>query len=51
MQFLRFPFTAAQVKAFKAPNAQVLVGIDHETYGHIAVMPERVRAALEKDFA
>jgi hypothetical protein len=51
VQFLRFPFTAAQVKAFKSPGTQVLVGIDHENYGHIAVMPERVRAALEKDFA
>ena len=51
VQFLRFPFTAAQVKAFKAAGAQVLIGIDHENYGHIAVMPERVRAALERDFA
>ena len=51
VQFLRFAFTAAQVKAFKTPNAQVLVGIDHENYGHIAVMPERVRAAMERDFA
>jgi len=51
VQFLRFPFTAAQVKAFKTPNAQVLVGIDHENYGHIAVMPERVRIALGRDFA
>ena len=51
VQFLRFAFTAAQVKAFKTPNAQVLVGIDHENYGHIAVMPERIRAALERDFA
>jgi Protein of unknown function (DUF3501) len=51
VQFLRFPFTADQVKAFRSPSAQVLVGIDHENYGHIAVMPERVRAALEKDFA
>jgi uncharacterized protein DUF3501 len=51
IQFLRFPFTAAQVKAFKTAGTQVLVGIDHESYGHIAVMPERVRAALEKDFA
>jgi hypothetical protein len=51
VQFLRFPFTAAQVKAFKTAGTQVLVGIDHENYGHIAVMPERVRAALEKDLA
>ena len=51
VQFLRFPFSASQVKAFKTAGAQVLVGIDHENYGHIAVMPERVRAALERDFA
>ena len=51
VQFLGFPFTAAQVKAFRTPGAQVLVGIDHENYGHIAVMPERVRTALAKDFA
>ena len=50
VQFLRFPFTEAQIKAFRAPGAQVLVGIDHPNYGHIAVMPERVRAALEQDF-
>ncbi|HXR87752.1 MAG TPA: DUF3501 family protein [Stellaceae bacterium] len=51
VQFLRFPFTVAQVQAFKMAGAQVLLGIDHENYGHIAVMPERVRAALERDFA
>jgi hypothetical protein len=50
VQFLRFPFTEAQIKAFRAPGAQILVGIEHPNYGHIAVMPERVRAALEQDF-
>jgi hypothetical protein len=51
VQFVRFPFTAAQAKVFKTANTQVLVGIDHDNYGHIAVMPERVRAALAGDFA
>jgi hypothetical protein len=51
VQFVRFPFTAAQVAKFREPGAQVLVGIDHPNYGHIAVMPERVRAALSGDFA
>ncbi|HEV8014239.1 MAG TPA: DUF3501 family protein [Stellaceae bacterium] len=51
VQFMRFPFTAAQVAKFRAPGAQVLVGIDHANYGHIAVMPERVRHALAGDFA
>jgi hypothetical protein len=51
VQFMRFPFTAAQIAAFRAPGAQVLVGIEHPHYGHIAVMPENVRAALAADFA
>lgn len=51
VQFVRFPFTAAQIANFRSANAQVLVGIDHPNYGHIAVMPERVRAALAGDFA
>lgn len=51
VQFMRFPFSAAQVAKFRDPGAQVLVGIDHPNYGHIAVMPERVRAALSGDFA
>ena len=40
VQFVRFPFTAAQKIAFRTPGAQVLLGIDHPNYGHIAVMPE-----------
>jgi hypothetical protein len=51
VQFLRFPFTAAQIKAFRASGAQVLVGIEHPNYGYIAVIPDRVRAALASDFA
>jgi hypothetical protein len=51
VQFVRFPFTAAQIAKFRTLGAQVLVGIDHASYGHIAVMPERVRHALAGDFA
>jgi hypothetical protein len=50
VQFLRFPFTAAQKKLFREPGTQVVVGIDHPNYGHMAVMPEAVRAALAQDF-
>jgi len=50
VQFLRFPLTSAQIAAFKAPGARVMVGFDHPNYGHIAVMPEPVRAALAEDF-
>ncbi len=50
VHFLHFPFTPAQIEAFRRPGARVTVGIDHPAYGHIAVMPEAVRAALAEDF-
>ena len=51
VQFVQFPFTAAQKAAFRKPGQQVVVGIDHPNYGHMAVMPEPVRAALAGDLA
>jgi len=51
VQFIRFPFTPSQIDAFKQPGARVLVGFDHPNYGHMAVVPANVRAALAKDFA
>jgi len=51
VQFIRFPFTAAQVKAFRSGEGDVVVGFDHANYGHMAVMPAAVREALGKDFA
>jgi len=50
VQFIHFKFTPEQVAAFRAPGAQVLVGFSHPNYGHMAVMPEPVRAALAQDF-
>lgn len=50
VQFLRFPFTPAQIAAFKAPGGRVGVGFDHPNYGHTATIPEPVRAALAEDF-
>lgn len=49
VQFLRFPLSASQKARFRAPGTQVLVGIDHAHYGHLAVMPDGVRAALAQD--
>ena len=51
VQFLRFPFTAAQIAAFKSGTGDVVVGFDHPNYGHMAVMPAAVREALAQDFA
>ncbi|CAO3413844.1 DUF3501 family protein [Azospirillum doebereinerae] len=51
VHFLHFDVTDEQVAAFREPGARVLVGIAHPNYGHLAVMPEAVRAELAKDFA
>jgi Protein of unknown function (DUF3501) len=50
VHFEHFPFTAAQVAAFRKPGTQVIVGFDHPEYSHMAVMPEAVRQALAEDF-
>ncbi len=51
VQFVHFPFTAAQIEMFRARGSEVSVGFTHPNYGHMAVMPEHVRAALAEDFA
>jgi hypothetical protein len=50
VQFICFPFTREQIAAVKAPGARILAGFDHPGYGHLAQLPERVRAALAEDF-
>jgi hypothetical protein len=50
VQFIRFRFTPEEIAAFKTPGARILVGFDHPGYGHMASMPELVRAALAEDF-
>jgi Protein of unknown function (DUF3501) len=50
VQFLRFPFTEDQIARFKTPGARVIAGFDHPSYGHMAMLPEAVRAALAEDF-
>ncbi len=50
VQFIHFPFTDEQVEKFKATD-RVLVGIAHEKYGHMSIMPEATKAALAQDFS
>ena len=50
VHFLHFHFTPAQIARFRQADARVVVGIGHANYGHIAVMPEAMRAALAADF-
>ena len=50
VQFVWFPFTAAQIARFKTPGTRIIAGFDHPNYAHMAVVPEPVRAALAEDF-
>jgi hypothetical protein len=49
VQFIHFPLTALQKRRMREADTQVLVGFDHANYGHLAVMPEAVRASLAAD--
>lgn len=51
VHFLHFDFTPEQIAAFRDPGTQVIVGINHPNYGHMAILPEAVRAELAGDFA
>ncbi len=50
VQFVHFPFTPAQIERFRSPGAQVILGLNHPNYGHMAVLGEAVRAELAGDF-
>lgn len=49
VQFIHFPLSDAQAAAFKQAGQQVIVGFDHPTYAHMAVIAEESREALAKD--
>ncbi|VTZ51633.1 conserved hypothetical protein [Methylocella tundrae] len=50
VQFVHFDFSPGDIAAFRAPCAEVVLGFAHPNYGHMAVMPETVRAELVGDF-
>lgn len=50
VQFVHFPFTDAQVAAFRSADVEVTVGFGHESYAHNAGVSPAVRAALAGDF-
>jgi hypothetical protein len=50
VQFVHFRFIPAQVARFRSEGVQILLGFDHPNYGHLAAMPDAVRAALSADF-
>lgn len=51
VQFVHFPFTPAEIAAFRSGEGDVIAGFDHPDYSHMAVMSPAVRRALAGDFA
>lgn len=50
VHFVRFPFTEQQEKDFVDPDTQVMVGVDHVNYNHLAALSADSRAELSRDF-
>ena len=50
VQFVHFPFTPVEIAAFSRSGAEVVLGLDHPEYRHMAVLAEPVRAELAGDF-
>jgi hypothetical protein len=50
VQFVHFPLTLSMIEAFRSPHAKVTIGFSHPAYGHMAMLPEAVRAELSGDF-
>ncbi|HEX3483820.1 MAG TPA: DUF3501 family protein [Micropepsaceae bacterium] len=51
VHWVRFRFTPEQIAAFKNPAENVVLGISHPNYGHMAVLSADARAELARDFA
>ncbi len=50
VQFLHFNFTNVQIEKFKNIETEVLLGIDHNLYNHIAKISKENKNALMQDF-
>jgi hypothetical protein len=50
VQYVRFGFSAEQMRNFKARELPVKLVIEHPNYHHQAVLPEPVCTSLAKDF-
>jgi hypothetical protein len=50
VHFIHFTLTADQIAKFREVGTQVILGIGHDHYGHMAILPEAVRRELAQDF-
>jgi len=49
VQFIHFPMTREEIAAFKTARREIFLALDHPAYGHMARVPEEVRAELAED--
>lgn len=50
VHFLKFPFSADAIAAFRKPDARPVLAVTHPAYDHMAALSEPVRQALAEDF-
>jgi hypothetical protein len=50
VHWIRFSFSGEQIAQFKSQDGNVIIGVAHENYGHMAMVPPATRAELAKDF-
>ncbi len=50
VQFIHFPFTDAQIAAFRQSDAEVTLGFTHPDYAHMTILTADVRTELAGDF-
>lgn len=50
VHFLHFKFNDELVEAFKNKENIIQIGIDHDAYGHLSIVSDRVREELAKEF-
>ena len=51
VHFLHFTLRPEQIAQFRDPATTILIGSDHESYAHMAVLSPATRAELSRDFA
>jgi hypothetical protein len=49
VQFVHFHLDDRQAQAFKQPETQIMLGIKHPKYGHMAILSDSVRTSLGND--
>jgi hypothetical protein len=51
VHFVRFGLSPAQISAWRSGQGQVILGVNHPNYGHMAVIGGDSRTELATDFA